>query len=586
MKPIIGYELDGGKAVRIDLSSLIESRLLIQANSGGGKSHTIRALLELTHGHVQQIVIDPEGEFSTLREKFDYVYAAPKGGDCLATPQTAELLARRVMELRCNIIIDIYELKHYEKMLFIKRFLDALINLPKELWHECVVVRDEAHKYAPESGKGKAESLPAVIDLASLGRKRGYCAWIATQRAAKLSKDVTAELNNQIIGRARIKEDRKRNAEELGITDKEEIARLGQLDKGEFFVQGPAISGELSLVKIVDVTTSHPKIGKKAGKAPAPSAKVKKILAELEDLPKEAEEEAKTVEALRGQVAELKRQLRAAPKVIEKPVGRVPKMVVKAPVDRKVAREQATAIGRFVAAFGRLASLIRQAGAAATVPQVDELNNVGDWILKLATAEAHKDVVPIFPVPGVESIGRSVRVPAPRSRSVENPQERGSNRAANGDHANIGKGEKRTLIAIAQAGDTGLEPDQLSVLTGYRRSSRDAFLSRLRKAGFITDGVPLVATDAGIAALGNAYEPLPTGDALQRYWMGRLPEGEKKCLSILIEAYPNAVACEEIDERTGYRRSSRDAFLSRLSSRRLITKPNRGAAKAAPTLFD
>lgn len=63
----------------IDLPRLIETRLLIQSNSGGGKSHTLRRVLEQTAPHVQQLVLDPDGEFATLRERFDYIVCAPRG---------------------------------------------------------------------------------------------------------------------------------------------------------------------------------------------------------------------------------------------------------------------------------------------------------------------------------------------------------------------------------------------------------------------------------------------------------------------------------------------------------------------------
>jgi DNA helicase HerA-like ATPase len=61
-------EADTGGAVGFDLSALIEGRLLIQGVSGAGKSWTLRRLLEQSAGRVQQIIIDPEGEFSTLAE--------------------------------------------------------------------------------------------------------------------------------------------------------------------------------------------------------------------------------------------------------------------------------------------------------------------------------------------------------------------------------------------------------------------------------------------------------------------------------------------------------------------------------------
>src|SRR5690349_20309575 len=88
--------------LKINLDRLIESRLLVQANSGGGKSWALRRILELTHGKVQQIVIDVEVEFHTLREKFDYILAGSTAGDCPADVRTAPLLARRLLELNTS----------------------------------------------------------------------------------------------------------------------------------------------------------------------------------------------------------------------------------------------------------------------------------------------------------------------------------------------------------------------------------------------------------------------------------------------------------------------------------------------------
>lgn len=73
-----------GPGVTCDLDRLVDTRLLVQANSGGGKSWLLRRILEQTHGQVQHLVIDPEGEFASLRERFDYVLAAKHGGDTAA----------------------------------------------------------------------------------------------------------------------------------------------------------------------------------------------------------------------------------------------------------------------------------------------------------------------------------------------------------------------------------------------------------------------------------------------------------------------------------------------------------------------
>jgi DNA helicase HerA-like ATPase len=45
----------GGAAVPIDIEELLATRLLVQGNSGSGKSHLLRRLLEESAGLVQQI---------------------------------------------------------------------------------------------------------------------------------------------------------------------------------------------------------------------------------------------------------------------------------------------------------------------------------------------------------------------------------------------------------------------------------------------------------------------------------------------------------------------------------------------------
>ena len=62
-----------GAPITIDLEELLATRLLVQGNSGSGKSHLLRRLLERSASEVQQIVIDPEGDFVTLSERYGHV---------------------------------------------------------------------------------------------------------------------------------------------------------------------------------------------------------------------------------------------------------------------------------------------------------------------------------------------------------------------------------------------------------------------------------------------------------------------------------------------------------------------------------
>lgn len=288
----------------LNLDVLIESRLLVQANSGGGKSWLIRRLLEQSHGKVQQIVIDIEGEFSTLREKYEYVLVG-KGGDTPATVRSAALLARKLLELKVSAIIDLSELQHQERKQYVKLFLDSMIDAPKDLWNPCLVVIDEAHQFAPEQGESVAAS--AVIDLCTRGRKRGFCAVLATQRISKLAKDAAAECNNKIIGRASQDIDMKRAADELGFRTKEQMLSLRSLGAGEFYAFGPAICNEPTKMKVGDVNTSHPKVGSRSlSQVTPPTPKILAAIGKLADLPQEAEKQIKTMQDLQKEINTLK----------------------------------------------------------------------------------------------------------------------------------------------------------------------------------------------------------------------------------------------------------------------------------------
>ena len=148
------------------------------------------------------------------------------------------------------------------------------------------------------------------------------------------------------------------------------------------------------------------------------------------------------------------------------------------------------------------------------------------------------------------------------------------------------KGERTILIAAAQHGE-GVARNQLTVLTGYKRSTRDAYIQRLREKDFVfVNSMGIVeATLSGISALGDDYEPLPTGLQLREYWLGRLPEGERRILEIVIASWPGSAERSGIEEQTGYARSSRDAYIQRLKARRLVEITGPGEVCASENLF-
>lgn len=66
-------ESRGSGPAHMDLEELLATRLLVQGNSGSGKSHLLRRLLEQSAQWVQQCIIDPEGDFVTLSDKYGHL---------------------------------------------------------------------------------------------------------------------------------------------------------------------------------------------------------------------------------------------------------------------------------------------------------------------------------------------------------------------------------------------------------------------------------------------------------------------------------------------------------------------------------
>ena len=208
----------GGKPVAVDLEELLATRLLVQGNSGSGKSHLLRRLLEGSAGHVQQVVIDPEGDFVSLADAFGHI--AVDAAEYSLTELSR--LACRVREHRASVVLNLEGLEVDGQMRAAAAFIAALFDAPREHWYPVLTVVDEAQLFAPAAAGEVAEdarrtSLAAMTNLMCRGRKRGLAGVIATQRLAKLAKNVAAEASNFLMGRTFLDIDMARAADLLGI---------------------------------------------------------------------------------------------------------------------------------------------------------------------------------------------------------------------------------------------------------------------------------------------------------------------------------------------------------------------------------
>ncbi|HEY0353096.1 MAG TPA: ATP-binding protein [Enterovirga sp.] len=245
----------GAGPALLDLQELLATRLLVQGNSGSGKSHLLRRLLEQSAPLVQQAVIDPEGDFVTLADKFGHVVVDAAGSE-------ADLyrIAARVRQHRVSVVLNLEDLDADAQMRAAANFLGGLFDAPRDQWYPMLVVVDEAQLFAPAvagevSDEARRQSLGAMTDLMCRGRKRGLAGVIATQRLAKLAKNVAAEASNFLMGRTFLDIDMARAADLLGM-DRRQAEMFRDLERGHFVALGPALSKRPLPLRIGAVVTS------------------------------------------------------------------------------------------------------------------------------------------------------------------------------------------------------------------------------------------------------------------------------------------------------------------------------------------
>jgi len=570
------------KPVAFDLDTLISTRLLIQANSGAGKSYLLRKLMEQLFGHIQIIAIDPEGEFATLREKYGFVLVG-KGGETPADPRIAADVAEKLLEIRAPAICDLYEMKPADRHRWVHLFLEAMINAPKKLWHPVIVVVDEAHVFCPEKGAGESEAKEAMIDLSTRGRKRGFCPVWATQRLAKVDKDASSVLQNRLVGGTFEDVDIRRALDLLSIAPEEKRAvtqQLKTLDPGWFFAFGRAIAKERVLFKVGAVETSHPKPGsaKHASEPPPTPDQVRNLLPKLADLPQVAEEKARTLDELRAKVRSLLAELAA-----EK-------------------RERAPAPGIDAKAFKQAVQETQRKALAERDEQWRRaLEEYQERVEKVIGETASKSTGAIRAIKFALPVAAKARIeplplekPAPTERHSSVPMTTAVTRPAPAEsNGAVTRPQSRILAAIAEfeaIGRPQVPKKWIAALSGASHSSSSFTnnLGSLRSHSYIDYPQPGVValTETGRALVPPVVPPASSDEMLARCKeIVSAPQGA--ILQVLHDTYPHPMDKTELAERAGASATS-SSFTNNLGALRsagMIDYPEQGKARAADWIF-
>ncbi len=555
----------------------------ILGKRGSGKTTTASVFAEeLLKAGFPLVIVDPTDAWWGLRsskdgksEGFSITILGGDHGDAVLEETGGKVIADLVAEDAPPLVLSLAALSKSAGRRFAADFFERLYEKNRTALS---VIVDEADEFAPQRIQKGGERLFGAIDqVVRRGRIRGLGVVMVSQRSAAINKDVLSQCEVLIAHRASHPRDLDPILEWMQVhATKAQLEQvhgtIAQLGDGEAWVMSPEWLDFFGRVQIRDRETFNSSATPKAGerriipKRLAP-VDLKALQARMADTIERAK--ANDPAALRQRIAELERE------AVRKPAP-APAMAP-AKVQRvEVPMLKDGQVKRLESAIERMSkTLVVQLNAIGALAA-----KVNDGACALGVAIDRGSACPAAPRQTAPAAFPRHATPAPTpSRTT------GNGAAGEEPSGPLPKGELAILTATAQHAE-GVTREQLTVLTGYRRSTRDTYLQRLGERGLVgLHGGRLVATPAGVVTLGADFEPLPTGPALLEHWRHNLPVGERTILEMLVQAYPEPVDRERLSEQTRYQRSSRDTYLQRLRSRQLVTEEGRGLVRASEMLF-
>lgn len=561
----IGKTADG-ESVELGLYKFIQTRGMIQASSGGGKSWLARVIAEKTQrAGIPVWTIDPEGEYTTLREKFEVViFGASEDADLPTDERTLSLVLPELFARNISVVFDLSENSLEEKQAVAAAVCTFLLSVPKLEQKPVLLVVDEAQVLAPE--REATDSVVALSDVASRGRKRRLGLLVVTQRLSALNKNLTTQLQNRFVGFCIEDIEIARAAKLINEHKKDNAAELPGFNPGDFFAVGGAVNFR-RVVKFhsAPVETTHgdnldADFGSSA-KPPIASESLAELIKVLrEKLTVETEpDESDTSDSLdenkklKAEISELRQKLRAAENAPARTVIEFP--------EKEVAE-----LKNFISeAEGKLSSLAEDLSIKIAEVFDERTSKLTELVNKL---------IPLLPELPKEKFTPRAQETKVKTAQFTRPQNSG-----------LPQGMKKILYSIAQLSN-GATRKQITLLTQYKTSTRNEYLRNLENLGLTEkSGDRFVMTEKGFSALGDDYEPLPSGAALREHWLNTLPQGEAAILGHIFQAHPNSISRERLSDLTGYAASTRNEYIRKLAARELITFEF-GAVAASAELFE
>ncbi len=238
----------GEKDVVIDAQELVTGRTCVIGQSGSGKSYLIAVLCEkLLQNNIAFCIVDTEGEYFSLKEKFQLLWVGGEEADVNIEVDFYGLITQSIKS-NVPLILDVSDVLDIRKV--VSDFAGKLYEIENQVRQPYLLIVEEADKFVPQS----KDSLKEIEEISKRGRKRGLGLLVATQRPSLVNKNVLSQCGNQFIGKLTTENDLK--AVDLFFADRKELELLPKLNTGEFFVMGNAVK-EKTRMQTVQRMTQH-----------------------------------------------------------------------------------------------------------------------------------------------------------------------------------------------------------------------------------------------------------------------------------------------------------------------------------------
>ncbi|MFC5972173.1 ATP-binding protein [Halomarina salina] len=175
----------------LPIADLMTGRGAAFGKSGSGKSNSVSVVAEeLLSLGLPIVVVDIEGEYWGLTERFDVTYAGTRAeADVAPSMDVVDDLVESVLVDNEPLVLDVSGITDADEIdALLTAFVTRLFERELQAQKPCLLFVEEIHEFLPQSG-GSGNLSEMLITVAKRGRKRGLGLCGISQRPAAVDKE-------------------------------------------------------------------------------------------------------------------------------------------------------------------------------------------------------------------------------------------------------------------------------------------------------------------------------------------------------------------------------------------------------------